>query len=619
MPHTALIETLKTLAPFDLVSTVALEAIAETVKEQHFESGASILSRLTSPKDLYVILDGTVDVHSESGRTLSLVAHEAFPLESLQTRSLPKSSNDYVANGGVTVMSIPTHSIEYLRLTCAEFDEYCALRSAIYQHQDSMGSDIGGTRGGLHFDLTRLLPNRKTSTLPFDATIDDVIQELHRTKAREVVLVDAGIPVGIFTRSDLVSRVLVPKIGFETPVSTVMTSNLVTMPAHNRGFDAVMEMHRSGVSRIVLLDDNGHFVGVISDSDLLYAQQDSSDLHHLIIHSVTEADLIRAAAKIRALAIGLISEGIEAEHLTRLVSTLNDHLVERIVTLTAAQDGISLNSFCWLALGSEGRHEQTLHTDQDNGLIFVCEDPETREATRQSMIAFSFKINTILDKCGFPLCSGNIMASNPECCLTVDEWRNRFSAWMDEPTPTALLNATIYFDLRPLCGNRSLCDELSDWLIGAVKNNKRFFHFMMENALQRKPPIGLFRDFTVDKADSCLDIKLNGITLLVDGARILGLAAGCRSPSTIERFRSSAEKKFLNQDDVDTLIAAFEMMQKIRLRHHNAQLSHGEPTSNRINPFALNTIDRKGLLESFRHANTLQKTIAAIFSMERRR
>ena len=211
------------------------------------------------------------------------------------------------------------------------------------------------------------------------------------------------------------------------------------------------------------------------------------------------------------------------------------------------------------------------------------------------------------------------MASNPECCLTLDEWKTRFSAWMNEPTPQALLNATIYFDLRPLCGDRRLGDDLVDWLVGSVQNNRRFFHFLMGNALERTPPLGLFRDFIVDRTDRCLDLKLSGIAILVDGARVMGLASGCSSCSTALRFRAAAEKKIIGESDADNFIAAFELIQKIRLRHHNAQIMQGEATSNRIKPSALNTIDRKGLLESFRRANTLQKMISELFSLERRR
>lgn len=619
-PNATVLDILRALSPFDVVPEGLLLSVEDAICVKHYASGSTILAGGAPSCDLLVVMDGTVEVRSDSGNAVTLVPFEAFPLEALQGRKAAcRSGNGYVAASDASVIAIPAEAIAALRTSCREFDDFCERRSDIGM-QSGFGnqSDIS-SRNALNMDLARLLPNRQAATLPPTATIEDVVQELHNANTSEVVLVDTGIPVGIFTRSDLISRVLVPKISFNTPVSDVMSPKLVTLPASALGFNAVIEMHRRGVSHIVLTDDNHHFVGVISDSDLLYALQDSTDLHNLIARSRSEEDLVRAAAKIRNLAVGLIGQGIETEHLTKLISTLNDQLAERIIDITAERYKIPADRFCWLALGSEGRHEQTLHTDQDNGLIFVCDDPDLLEDTRLSMTAFAKDVNAILDKCGFPFCSGNIMASNPECCLTLSEWRQRFGEWINEPTPVALLNATIYFDLRPLCGNRGLCDELINWMLKAVRSNKRFFHFMTANALQRKPPISLFRDFIVDKSDSCLDLKLSGLALLVDGARILGLAAGCISSSTVERLRAAEEHKLILSEQVADLIASFDIIQRIRLRHHHAQWLQDAPLSNRINPFELNMVDRRGFMEALRRANTLQKEIDLKYNMERRR
>ena len=616
---TDIIGALHERAPFDLVPTATLQTIAEHVSQIAAGTGSTILAATALPQDLYIILEGKVDVLTGGNITETLVHHEAFPLEALNAQGgLGLAGSDYVARGDVGLLLIAAAGIAQLRQSCTEFDDYCQ-RHAESQQAAQGNMDINGMRSALNLDLARLLPKREMVVLPPGASIDDAVLKLHQCKAREVVIVEAGVPLGIFTRSDLVDRVLVPKIDLSTPVGQVMTRDLVCLSASSMGSEAVIEMHRRGVSRVVLLDENGHFAGIITDSDLLYALQDSSNLHYIIMHAENEADLVRSAGKIRDLATGLIAEGVDAEHLTKLVSTLNDHLAKRIVGLCAEQAAIPQDSFCWIALGSEGRHEQTLHTDQDNALLFVCDDPGQLETTRQAMMAFAHRVNTILDKCGFPFCPGNIMASNPECCLTADEWRRRFAAWVDEPKPQALLYATIYFDLRPLCGNVQLCDELLDWLLNAVHNQKRFFHLMMDNALQRKPPIGLLRDFTVDKPDSCLDLKLSGLALLVDAARILGLSTGCRSSATVDRLRSAGEHKILSPEETDNMIAAFAMMQKIRLRHHHSQITQGENPSNRINPYGLNNIDRKGLLEAFRHANTLQKVIGTRYSLEMRR
>jgi CBS domain-containing protein len=616
---TNILDVLRTHAPFDLVPAAILETIGGTLAEKRYENGGIVLSRTSPPQNLMIVLDGKVDIRTESGVVASLVPHEAFPLEVLQSVADSQVAGcDYIANGDVHLLLIPAAAIARLRSASQAFNEFCVRRNLVYEQRSQPSADTGGSRSGLNFELASILPAHGVATCPPETTIREVVQVLHQSRAGVIALTAGQNPVGIFTHGDLISRVLVPELSFDTPVAEVMTTEPVTLASTERGFDALVAMSRFGVRYIIVADQNGHFKGVISDRDLLHAQQGSSDLRQLIANAESSDDLVGVAARIRELAIKLVSEGIEAGHLTRQVSTLNDRLAERIVEIEAKRAAIPIDSFCWIALGSEGRHEQTLHTDQDNGLVFSCDDPQALEEKRRQMITFAGKVNEILDRCGFPLCSGNVMASNPECCLTPAEWQQRFTQWIKVPTPEALLNATIYFDMRPLCGNRALCGGLVDWLAAAVPNNKLFFHLLTENALQRRPPIGLFRDFVVDKIDGCFDIKLHGLALLVDGARILGLAAGSHSSATAERFRNAAEKKLSTSANLINSIAAFDLMQKIRLRHHNAQFARGEAANNRINPYALNNIDRKALLESLRHASNLQKSISTTFNLASR-
>ena len=155
------------------------------------------------------------------------------------------------------------------------------------------------------------------------------------------------------------------------------------------------------------------------------------------------------ALDIRRFARSLLSQGVQARQLTALISHLNDVLTQRLLELKAAEHGVDLAPHCWLALGSEGRSEQTMATDQDNALILPN---GTSAAQRDALLAFAHDVNLALDACGYPLCRGGIMAGEPGCCLTLREWRERFSHWIEHGAPQDLLNASIYFDLRPLAG-----------------------------------------------------------------------------------------------------------------------------------------------------------------------
>ncbi len=254
-------------------------------------------------------------------------------------------------------------------------------------------------------------------------------------------------------------------------------------------------------------------------------------------------DLSRAAGDVRRLCLNMLNQGVSAEKLIQFISGLNDSLTRRVIEVSLPQHDLQGLDWAWLAFGSEGRDEQTFSTDQDNGIVFVCPESADREALRQRFLKFAREVNEGLARCGFPLCKGNIMASNPLWCLTQEEWQARFTKWIRTPKPEALLNATIFFDFRALYGNESLARALSTWLLELTPKAGLFLRLMAENAVQVAPPLGMIRDFSFDNnADfpHTIDLKTFGARLFVDAARIIALANGIPHSSTVERLRAAA-------------------------------------------------------------------------------
>ncbi|MEN6628316.1 MAG: putative nucleotidyltransferase substrate binding domain-containing protein, partial [Sulfuricella sp.] len=221
-------------------------------------------------------------------------------------------------------------------------------------------------------------------------------------------------------------------------------------------------------------------------------------------------------------------------------------------------------------------------------------------------------INEVLDACGFPLCKGNIMASNPQWCLSLGEWRECFAGWIDQGDPEALLNAAIFFDFRPLFGAQHLAGDLRQWLAGKAAANPRFLHQMAANALRNRPPLGLIRDFVVGDGHT-LDLKLNGITPFVDAARIYSLAAGSVHTHTTQRL--SAATLNIQKTETDAWIDAFQFIQLLRLRIQHQQCEAGSEPSNRIDPDSLNDLDQRILKEAFRQARKLQSRLAMDYQL----
>jgi CBS domain-containing protein len=300
---------------------------------------------------------------------------------------------------------------------------------------------------------------------------------------------------------------------------------------------------------------------------------------------------------------------MDAENLTAIISSLNDRLTERVIDLESRALNLPNVRWCWLALGSEGRMEQTLSTDQDNALIFS----QASDAEVETLLAFARRVNERLDACGFPLCKGGIMASNPKWCLSDEAWQRVFASWIDQGDPEALLHGSIFFDFRPLAGDASLSLDLRAWLSRAVQKNPRFLRQMASNALRNRPPLGVVRDFILsdDAAHPhTLDLKLNGTTPFVDASRIIALAAGVAQTNTAKRLREAGRALNIPEEEIADWNGAFHFLQLLRLRHQHGQQHQGVAPDNHLDPDTLNQLDRRILREAFRQARKLQSRLA---------
>jgi CBS domain-containing protein len=312
-----------------------------------------------------------------------------------------------------------------------------------------------------------------------------------------------------------------------------------------------------------------------------------------------------AAADEQVLAKSLLVHGMGAEQLTQVVTALNDTLTQRLMDVAARHHGIA-GRWCWIALGSEGRMEQTLATDQDNALILDDGAPD-----KARFIAFADEVNQALDAAGFPFCKGDIMARNPRWCLTLAAWQTVFADWIRNPDPDALLHAAIFFDLRAIAGDGQLAGTLRDWLLERTASSPAFLRALAQNALQATPPIGLLRDFvTDDESDhpGTIDLKKYAVRPLVDAARVWALALKLPQTGTTERLRAAARAGTLPESEAAAVIEALHFIQTQRLRHQHLECP-APGAENRINPDALNPLDRRILEESLRQVAKLQQRL----------
>ena len=330
-----------------------------------------------------------------------------------------------------------------------------------------------------------------------------------------------------------------------------------------------------------------------------------------IARTQTMADLLSLAEEAKRIDETFLGDGLTGALATYGISWLNDALAARVVAITAEDARLPAANWCWIGLGSEGRHEQTLVTDQDNGLIFSASDESEADLLRDVFLPFAKQTNQRLADCGFTLCSGDIMAGNPAWCRSEDEWKTLFFDWIHKPEPSALLNASIFFDVRPLYGDFSLVDPLRNMLARWAPSAETFLRLMATNALAAEPPIGFTGDVVMEKdgKDKFVDIKKYGIRIFVDVARIVGLAYGVKSASTRTRFLEAGEKFGMSPLDISAALQAMSELQRLRLHHQHTAIIGGAKPDNHLHPEELSTYDEAVLREGLKQAKRLQQRL----------
>lgn len=614
-------------APFDRMEPAHLLWMLERMQIAYYAQGEVIISPEQGVAERFLVIkqgmvqgEQNVADASESDTWLELSEGECFPLGALLAHRPVVSV--YRAGKDTFCYELPVEDFHALLGLSSPFRDFCTRRIAnLLEHSkqviQAQYTQSSTGQQSLTSPLSAIIRRAPITCAP-QTSVREVLDQMHQSRIGSMVAVDdAGRPLGILTLPDVLARIALPQIDLDQTVINVMTTQLTTLPPQAMAHEAALVMAKQGF-RHVLVVENERLVGLVSEKDLFALQRVGlRQIGSTIRHAQTVEELQQSAADIRSMAHNMMAQGVAAEQLTQFISTFNDLLTVRIIELefAASNLGKAGDGLCWLALGSEGRFEQTLSTDQDNALIFTVPEGMTADKMRAQMLPVARRINETLALCGFPLCRGNVMASNPQWCLSLEEWRGVFLNWIMHGTPEALLHASIFFDFRSVYGANALAEELRLWLTKIASNNSLFLRQMAENALRIRPPLGVMRDFVLGK-ENMLDLKLNGITPFVDAARIFSLATGVTHTSTIQRLRQSSVALHIPETEVDGWIDAFLFIQMLRLRHHYETSAQAkQPLNNLIDPAVLNELDRRILKEAFRQARKVQTRLALNYQL----
>lgn len=625
----ALMELLQRHSPFDQMEVAHLAFLLERSRLTFHPKGSVVFSPEHGKADrLFIVKQGVIQGERDAGPgkdpeiAFELLTGNIFPLAALLGERPTRTAHRAVEDS--FCFELARDDFEELFAISEEFRDFClrgvsSLLDRLNQHIQAQAASNLKSGANLHIALADLT-KREPVTCPPDTRIQDAVAIMHRGNISSLIITDeARHPTGIFTLRDLRRIVAEGNTDLDSPISQVMTPDPMALRPSDRAIDAALIMAGHHFGHICVTDDNGKLVGVLSERDLFSLQR--VDLVHLArtIASAPSIDALAASRReIHLLIDNMLAHGAHAPELCRIITLLNDYTVDRCIELVKKQHNEHVSQFCWLAFGSEGRREQTLSTDQDNGILFNPAYGAETEEERKKLLRLAEKINHALAKIGFPLCKGNVMASNPALCLSEQEWEDKFSDIIASNTPENLLKSSIYFDFRPLWGDTDTAERMFQRIVRRVGKQTLFQRMMAGNAMENRPPLGIVRDFVYSGAGEekhTVDLKTQGLSPFVDAGRVLALAHGITDSNTIDRLEALGEQGELDARDVKTWVEAYSFIQLLRMRQHQNQLREGKPLSNRIDPDRLNELDRSILKESFRQARRIQKRLALKYQL----
>lgn len=607
-----LTDELRRHSPFGEMNPAHVRAFVQASRQCYFAPDEVLAQPEDGPAQfLYFIRRGAVlgkrGLSNVAGGAFEYEAGDLFPISAVLAQRATTTA--YHATEDTFVLRLPAAQVQALAQQSPTFGDFLNRRVLLFLDlsraalQSAYAARVLAEQS-METPLERLCRQPPVTCEP-ETPLREALDQMHRLRIGSILVVDAQMrPLGILTRYDVLDRITLAGVPLERPIVEVMVGPVHCLEVDRSAQEAALLMSAKGI-RHVPVTRQGRVCGIVSERDLYALQRLSlTQVSDRIRQASDMPALATAAEDIRRFARHLLGQGVQAQQLTQLISHLNDVLTARLVDLKAAEHGLDTRQFCWLALGSEGRSEQTIATDQDNALI-VAED-----ADRPALLLLAQDINQALDACGYPLCKGNIMAGNPECCLSLSQWQQRFSQWIEQGSPQDLLNASIYFDFRAIGGESAMATRLREFVVQRAAATPRFVRQLAVNGLVQAPPLNWRGqiDTTPMEGHDTLDLKLQGTAILVDVARLYALAHDVTLTGTRERFEAVGPKMGVPAHEYQAWVTGFEFLQMLRLRTQlDGEAIAGNP--NRIAVDALNDIDRRILRETLRMVRGLQQRV----------
>jgi CBS domain-containing protein len=599
--------------PFDELEDEVLNFVTKHVEISYFREDTPVIHFGDEIHDLYMVRSGVVEVYRRKGELYNRLDEGALfgqmgLLTNNKVRFPAKATKDTL------VYCIPEAVFQELydnHETFADFvevEDTARLRQAVSSTNE---------QNDLTTSKVRTLLTGDAPFLEKTETIQNAAIKMAEENVSSLLIIDPDILedneednsplVGIITDRDLCTRVLAEGLDANDEVSSVMTTEVISLDHNAYVYEAMLTMLRYNVHHLPVLKDKKP-IGIIEATDIVrYESQNSLLLVSSIFQQQSIEELASLSEQVKDSFVRLVNEDANSHMVGSAMSVIGKSFKQRIIELAEEELGDPPIPYCFLALGSMGRDEQILVTDQDNAIIL--DNSYVKESHDEYFSALAQKICDGLNECGYTYCTGDIMATNPEWRMTRSEWEECFADWIDDPNPKALLNASIFFDLVGVYGRLKWAEQLNGFIVRRARKNNRFLACLARNAMNRTPPLGFFKDFVMEKDGqhkNSINLKRRGTAPLADLIRVHALAVGSRSTNSFERLDDIHEAGILPKGKARDLRDALEFISMVRIRHQALDVENQIEPDNNIEPENLSDFERRNLKDAFQILSNAQ-------------
>ena len=591
-------------APFDQLPEEALLEVAQSIEISYYRAGSCIVDFNDKIYELYMIRSGVVEIYRRNGDLYNrLDQGKLFGQMGLLTNNKVRFPTKSLKD--TLLYCIPESIFHDFRERYEVFADFVEVEDStrLKQAVESKSDDANA----LTTSKVKTLLTREPLMVANSCSIQSVAQIMAEENISAALINDPDIDdeqgnsfVGIITEHDLCAKVIASGLSVDNPVSEVMSTELISLDHNAYIFEAMLIMLRYNVHHLPILK-NRQPIGLIEVADIIrYESQNSLLFVSSIFQQQSTEDLVLLAAQLKDCFVRMVNEDANSHMVGRAMSEIGRSFKQRLLELAEEELGSPPVPYCFLALGSMARDEQLIVTDQDNAIIL---DNSYRESKHGDYFAKLARfVCDGLAACGYSYCTGDIMATNPEYRKTQSQWEDCFADWIDTPNPQALLNCSIFFDLTGVYGRVKWAEQLNAFILRRAKKNNLFLACLARNALNRKPPLGFFKDFVMEKDgrhNNSINLKRRGTAPLADLIRVHALAIGSQSQNSFQRLEDIIEAGILPKSKGEDLQHAMELISLVRLRHQALDIESEVEPDNNIEPENMSDFERHNLKDAF--------------------